>query len=143
MRTPRHRELSKRINTPYSVTPTSPGQAILSGSESVFLSSVSSPDSYRDAATGSLGCEVSRSKRGRLSHAERQQCCLPCDVCRGQIVPDRVTAPLMGLREKAGADSGRPAELGVFGRSARHLMPIRKLYLQIRSEGVKRRPRLS
>lgn len=140
MRTPRHRELSKRINTPYSVTPTSPGQAILSGSESVFLSSVFSPDSYWDAVTGSLGCEVSRSKRGRLSHAERQQRCLPCDVRRGQIVPDRVTAP---LREKAGADSGRPAELGVFGRSARHLMPIRKLYLQIHSDGVKRRPRLS
>lgn len=45
--------------------------------------------------------EISYGKRGRLSHAERQQCCLPGNVYKGQMVPGTSTAPLTGLREEA------------------------------------------
>ena len=51
-------------------------------------------------------------------------------------MPDTSTVPLTGLRGGR-MDSSSPAEHSVFGRSARHLMPIRKLYLQIHSNALR------
>lgn len=134
MKKPRHSELSKRVNMPYSIALIHLREADWAAFSAFFYEVyVLSLFLQRCCHWEPLIRGLPQYEGEAVNIQKRQQCCLSWDVYKRQSTPDTSTAPLAGLREEAGWTAAAPpnTECPMFGWSARHPMPIGKLYLQI------------